>query len=100
MIWPFSLPPSLPKRSRFEGFYPIDRIYPKYKHVIVTNCFPNDDSELDLWCQLNFCYYFYDRVLFDQWSCKWHSNGIGGFDAMVICTNDDSSATMAILRWQ
>lgn len=100
MIWPFSLPPSLPKYGRAVHFLDVDRAYDEFKYVIRVNerTWPDRD-EFDLWCQLNLCYYCYDRVWYDKWRNRWESNGIGGGDAFFILTDNDETAVMAQLRW-
>ena len=101
MIWPFSLPPSPNlKYDRHVHYLDVNRAYDEFKHVIKVNenLWPNRD-EIDLWCQLNLCYYCYDRVWYDNWRNRWESNGISGSDELFVLTNNDETAVMAQLRW-
>lgn len=99
MIWPFSLPPPLYARRYLPLI--IDRAYSEFKHVIriqFTNYYERMD-ELEEDCMMNFSYYVLDRVLYDRYSCRWVSNGIGGTDEMFIVTNGDEQAMLMRMKW-
>lgn len=100
MIWPFSLPPRLKEYGRSVHHLNVDHAYNEFKHVIMVNRSPwPDRDEFDMWCQLNLCYYCYDRVWYDKWRNRWESNGIGGFDVLFVLTDNDDTAVMAQLVW-
>ena len=99
MIWPFSLPTAPSRFSRLVSNLTVDRAYNEFKFVLVLDEFV-DQVDLEHWCQVNFCYYFFDRVWYDVWRKRWESNGIGGCDVLVICTDVESSAVMATLKWE
>lgn len=99
MIWPFSLPKPIPKYGRSVHHLNVDYAYNEFKHVIIVNRPWPDHDEFDMWCQLNLCYYCYDRVWYDQWRRRWESNSIGGGDALFVLTNNDETAVMAQLVW-
>lgn len=99
MVWPFSLPPAISKYGRCEHTI-VDRVYDGYKHVIMVNNYDwKELDEFNLWCQLNLCYYLFDRVVYCSYTNRWESNGIAGGDALFILTNNDSTAVIARLRW-
>ena len=99
MKWPFSLPFRLEDKRQIH--LPVDWAYSEYQHIILLHydVVYNEPDEFELWCQQNFCYYFYDRVLYDCWAHRYCSNGIGGWDGLFLATNYDNSAVMAKLRW-
>lgn len=99
MIWPFSLPKPIARYGRSVHHLNVDHAYNEFKHVIIVNRPWPDRDEFDMWCQLNLCYYCYDRVWYDQWRRRWESNGIGGGDALFVLTNNDETAVMAQLVW-
>lgn len=101
MMWPFSLPPSLPKDSHYLRGYGVERATAEFKHVVLVNHerWWADRLEFELWCQRNFCYYMVDRVHWDQWMRRWTGNGISGTDELFICTNCDRGVLMATLKW-
>ena len=51
------------------------------------------------WCVENDCQYGWDRVLWDKWSNRWLSNGIGGGDKLFIIAKDADTAFQAKLIW-
>jgi len=59
----------------------------------------NRDSDLHQWCIENKCQYGWYRVLWDKWTNRWSSNGIGGGDHLFIITDDEKTAVLAKLTW-
>lgn len=103
MTWIFSLPPA-PDSRRFLNNLTMSRAYGSYKHVVTVQsddfwrAYWYDSSELDDWCQRHFCYYFYDRVFYDNFCHRWETNCLG-IDMFFIVTNCDSGAVLAKLTW-
>jgi hypothetical protein len=77
----------------------VDRAYGSGKQVIATDAGWDDLDELTEWCKDNGCQCFWDRVIWDQWSHRWSSNGIGGADYIFIQAEGDEKVTLARLVW-
>lgn len=104
MIWPFSLPPRL-ESSRCLHI-PIDWAYNEYKYIFTIQwqydfliIGSSLKQELEEACMHNFAYYIFDRVIYDRWTNRWCSNGLGNSDEIFIVTNYDVGATLLTLRW-
>jgi hypothetical protein len=97
--------PSMPHKGRYlYGMRGVDSLYNEFKYVMVVSDDLQDNvwchrDDFDMWCQLNGCYYLYDRVMYVPHFDKWYPNGIGGQDLFFIATNCDEAFMMAKLRW-
>lgn len=83
----------------------IDNEYSKGNYVIPINdshypWTPNNNKELYDWCIDYDCRFGWDRVLWDKWSHRWTSNGIGGSDYIFIISTNEETATLAKLTWR
>ena len=99
-MWPF--------KSKVEPklYHRVDDLYRNFKYVIPVNPeyrawwhFNLPLSNASIWAMEYQCEILSDRVLWNEWSKRWESNGIGGEDLVFFATNDDEAATMTILRW-
>lgn len=77
----------------------VDQAYGMDKQVVATDAGWDELDEMTEWCAEHGCQCFWDRVLYDQWMCKWVSNGIGGADYLFIQADTEDLATLARLRW-
>ena len=92
----------------------ITNMFEKFKHVIpVSHEKFLDYNEPFAWVPVdNAMQYFWpyrelgnnavwriERVIWNQWDCRWHINEIGGEDKVFVATNNDTDAMMIALKY-